>query len=555
MGILLFIAIILGTQPELVRAQTTATYDVTFTGNWNTQSTPGGVVGGAHFTTLIGAVHNSDVTFWAVGEMATAGVERVAELGITDRFETEIRNTAGGTVKSTVRASGTGAMGSNTLEVEFSRTHPLLTLLSMIGPSPDWFVGVSGLSMLDGSDAWRSSHTVDLFPYDAGTEDGEGFSLGNQETNPRGTITSLRGQGKFSDTPMARLSFTLNAVVPPLEEGEEKMCAVSGVTDDQSLRRFVECAAECIEGSSTFEETLRLLDEFRDDEGTWNDGSTYLVLLTGRGGVYFHAEEREAEDLDWSEVLSCEEGDSVLDMGAGEGCSIGSGSGYAHKFSASHVPLAHGGEFVLVGGFDETPGGEPFTGMIEAPSTQAGEVDTDEELREFVGEAKRALGEAFENEIDSAQLRGILRAEGPWREGDVYVYVMDETGMVIFDGEDRSREQKRTDEPGKLYVIDRIANKGQEAVGHTVGDFWIYAIKVEVSLDEGEDSRVYVVGSGYRVEERLDVGDQSGGSNSGGGGCAVGGSGSGSASGLFFIGLALLLMALFKRRSVVDKMH
>ncbi len=549
MGILLFIAIILGTQPELVRAQTTATYDVTFTGNWNTQSTPGGVVGGAHFTTLIGAVHNSDVTFWAVGEMATAGVERVAELGITDRFETEIRNAAGGTVKSTVRASGTGAMGSNTLEVEFSRTHPLLTLLSMIGPSPDWFVGVSGLSMLDESDAWRSSHTVDLFPYDAGTEDGEGFSLGNQETNPRGTITSLRGQGKFSDTPMARLSFTLNAVVPPLEEGEEKMCAVSGVTDDQGLKRFVECAAERIAASNSFEETLGLLEEFRDMEGNWNDGSTYLVLLTGRGGVYFHAEDREAEDLDWSRVLSCEGGDSVLDMGAGEGCSIGSGSGYAHKFSASHVPLAHGGEFVLVGGFDETPGGEPFTGMIEGPSTQAGEVSTDKELREFVGEAKRALGEAFENEIDSAQLRGILRAEGPWREGDVYVYVMDETGRVIFDGEDRNREQKRTDEPGKLYVIDRIANEGQEAVGHTVGDFWIYAIRVEVSLDEGEDSRVYIVGSGYRVE------DQPGGSNSGGGGCAVGVSGSGSALGLFLIALAPLLMVLFKRYSVVGKTH
>ena len=80
----------------------------------------------------------------------------------------------------------------------------------MIGPSPDWFVGVSGLSMLDGSDAWRSSRTVDLFAYDAGTEDGEEFSLSNSATNPRGTITSLKGQGKFSDTRMARLTFTLN---------------------------------------------------------------------------------------------------------------------------------------------------------------------------------------------------------------------------------------------------------------------------------------------------------------------------------------------------------
>ena len=380
MGLLIAFAV-LGAQPKLAHPQATtetATYTVTFEGNWNLDSTPAGVVSSAHFTTLIGAVHNSDVTFWAAGEMATAGVERVAELGITGTFETEISNAEEGTVKSLVKKSGTSATGTRIFEVEFSRTHPLLTLLSMIGPSPDWFVGVSGLSLLDRSDAWRSSHTVDLFPYDAGTEYGEEFSLGNPATVPQRAITSLKGQGKFSDTPMARLSFTLNTVVPPPEEGEE-ICTVSGVTDDQSLKRFVECAAERIEASDTFDETLRILNEFRDDEGNWNDGSTYLILLTGRGGVYFHANDREVEEMDWSGILFCEGGGSVLDTQ--EGCFIeydGERNGYAHRFSASHVPLVHGeDEFVLLGGFDETPERESFMGEIDGPSTEAGEVDTD----------------------------------------------------------------------------------------------------------------------------------------------------------------------------------
>ena len=198
MGLLLLAAIVLGAQPELARAQTTTAYTVTFEGNWNTDSTPGGVAGGAHFTTLIGAVHNSDAIFWTPGGTATAGVEGVAELGATSTFKSEIRS-KGADVKETVQASGTSATGTRTFEVTFSRTHPLLTLLSMIGPSPDWFVGVSGLSLLDGS-AWRSSHMVDLFPYDAGTEDGEEFSLSNDPTSPQGTITSLKGEGKFSDT-------------------------------------------------------------------------------------------------------------------------------------------------------------------------------------------------------------------------------------------------------------------------------------------------------------------------------------------------------------------
>ena len=557
MGLLLLATIVLGAQPEPARAQTTtesATYTVTFKGNWNRDSTPDGVVGGAHFTTLIGAVRNSEVTFWTPGGTATAGVENVAELGVTSRFESEISD-AGADVKSLVKARGASATGERTFEVEFSRSHPLFTLLSMIGPSPDWFVGVFRLSLLDGSD-WRSSYMVDLFPYDAGTEDGEEFSLSNPATSPQGTITSLKEQGKFSNTtPMARLSFTLKVVSPPPpppteEEGEER-CAVSGVTDDQSLQRFVECAAESIEASDTFEETFRLLNEFRDGEGNWNDGSTYFVLLTKRGGVYFHADDREVEDLDWSGILSCEGGGSVLD--GQEGCFMeydDERRGYAHPFSASHVPLAHGeDEFVLLGGFDKTPEGEPFTGVIGGPSTEAGEVGTDDELREFVEDAGRVLMGAIEDpEIDPAQLRGILRREGPWREGDVYVYIMDETGRVIFDGADRSREQK--DEYGKQYVKDLIAEADEGIVEYTEGGLLRrgYAIRIEVPLDEEEDSRVYVVGSGYRVEGQPSVGDPPGGSGGGGGGgCAVGGSDSGGAFALFLAALTLLLTVSLKK--------
>ena len=553
MGLLLLAAVILGVQPERARAQVaaeSATYTVTFEGNWNTDSTPGGVVSGAHFTTLIGAVHNGDVTFWTVGGTATLGVENVAELGATGAFKSEIDD-AGADVKSTVEVSGTSPTGEKAFEIEVSLSHPLFTLLSMIGPSPDWFVGVSGLSLVDESNAWRSSHAIDLFPYDAGTEDGEEFSLNNQPTSPRGTITSLKGRGKFSHTPMARLSFTLNTPLPPAqEEAAEERCAVSRVRDDQSLKKFVECAAESIAASDTFEETLRLLEEFRDDEGNWNDGSTHLVLLTRGGGVYFHANEREVEDLDWSGILYCEGGGSVLDRR--EGCFMeygGSSSGYAHPFSASHVPLTHGGdEFFLLGGFDESPAGRPFSGggEIGRPSTGAGDVDTDDELRKFVEDAGRALRKAVESpEIDPAHLRGVLRQEGPWRERDVYIYIMDETGRVIFDGVDRSREQK--DEYGKRYVKDLIADAGKGIVEYTESGLPRrgYAIRVEVPLDVDEGtSRVYVVGSGYRVGEQL-----------GGGGCAVGGGGSSGAFVLFLAALALLLAVSPEKHSAEDKTH
>ncbi len=190
------------------------TYRVTFEGNWTRASTPGGVAPGGHFTTLIGGVHGSGVTFWRAGERASPGVEGVAEEGFTGTFRSEVAGSPH--TRSVIRqgVSG-GGTGSARFDIDVTRTHPRVTLLSMIGPSPDWFVGVSGVSLLDGADEWRESHVVDLFPYDAGTEEGDDFSLSNPDTSPQGVITRIAGTGPFSNVRMARLTFTRLTTPPP----------------------------------------------------------------------------------------------------------------------------------------------------------------------------------------------------------------------------------------------------------------------------------------------------------------------------------------------------
>ena len=190
-----------------------ATYEVTFQGNWTTASTPDGVVGGAHFTTLIGAVHNDGVTFWRSGGRASRGVEIVAERGVTPPFQSEIDASphAAAVIKQSIGGGGTA---SATFLIDVTSDHPLVTLLSMIGPSPDWFVGISGRPLLDASGQWLEQDEVDLFPYDAGTEEGTEFSLDNAATDPQGVITSIRGTGKFSNERMARLTFVLTQVRP-----------------------------------------------------------------------------------------------------------------------------------------------------------------------------------------------------------------------------------------------------------------------------------------------------------------------------------------------------
>ena len=191
----------------------TATYTIQFQGDWTSADTPDGVPGGAHFSRLIGAVHNADVTFLRSGETATAGIESMAETGGTSVLMSEVTS-AGPNALGVVRGdtNSIGPTDMKSLTVTLTTDHPLVTLVTMIAPSPDWFVGVSGLSLLDAGGNWLSSHEVQLYPWDAGTENGDEFSLSNPASSPRGVITSIRGTGKFSTESIATLTFTLESV-------------------------------------------------------------------------------------------------------------------------------------------------------------------------------------------------------------------------------------------------------------------------------------------------------------------------------------------------------
>ena len=192
----------------------TATYTVRFTGWWNTQVTPGGIPGNPHFTSLVGAVHNAGVSFLTAGGEASTGVERVAEIGGTTQLKAEVQTAIDNGRASSIleRAGNIGRLASASFSATLTTTHPRITLLSMIAPSPDWFVGVSGRPLLNSSGRWLLSEQVNLYPWDAGTEDGTEFSLSNDDTDPQGDITSIRGTGKFTTNRIAALSFALQSV-------------------------------------------------------------------------------------------------------------------------------------------------------------------------------------------------------------------------------------------------------------------------------------------------------------------------------------------------------
>jgi hypothetical protein len=73
--------------------------------------------------------------------------------------------------------------------IEVNSEYPLVSFITMIAPSPDWFLGVRDLNLCDTTTGnWQDREVRDLFPYDAGTDSGLKFASSNKNTDPRENI-------------------------------------------------------------------------------------------------------------------------------------------------------------------------------------------------------------------------------------------------------------------------------------------------------------------------------------------------------------------------------
>ncbi len=194
-----------------VLAQSTATYEVTFLSSWSATTHPQDFPSSPHFSGLIGATHDSTVAFWTAGELASTGIKNMAEAGSKTALRSEVDAAIQeGSTEIELSGSGIGqSPGSVSLTFTISEAYPLVTLVSMLAPSPDWFVGVAGLS-LRAEGLWVDTLAIDLFTYDAGTDSGTSYTAANQATDPPASIASIE-TGSFvvnaEVLPVARFTF------------------------------------------------------------------------------------------------------------------------------------------------------------------------------------------------------------------------------------------------------------------------------------------------------------------------------------------------------------
>jgi hypothetical protein len=206
----------------------TAPYRVTFDASWTGVTHPGAPAG-AHFSPLVGCTHDAAAAFWAPGAIASQGIENMAELGATGALLGEFGvGLAAGHVG--VSFTGSGILFTPTTDaITFTATaaHPLVTLVTMVAPSPDWFVGVAGLDLMDGG-AWASEVVVPLLAWDAGTDFGATFTAPDIDAVPQVPIAPITSGPIGTGVPLGTFTFTRLDAPPPWSDLGGALAGASG---------------------------------------------------------------------------------------------------------------------------------------------------------------------------------------------------------------------------------------------------------------------------------------------------------------------------------------
>lgn len=160
-------------------------YRVTFIEEWTAGNFPTQYPVSAHFSPLVGAVHGPAADFFELNQSASPGIESMAETGSTATLSGEVRNAINSA--SAFRLILGGGITNDATRVStvfgINNAYPLVSLVSMVAPSPDWFVGVDSLNLRNLNGNFVNSLTVDLVVYDAGTDQGVSFTSPNADDN------------------------------------------------------------------------------------------------------------------------------------------------------------------------------------------------------------------------------------------------------------------------------------------------------------------------------------------------------------------------------------
>lgn len=124
--------------------------------------------------------------------------------------------------------------------------HHLMSLLSMLGPSPDWFIGVSALELCLKNCSWVADKMINLYLWDAGTDSGVTYLARDLPTIPQERIRRITSsspnlaESPFYDPtgapmkPFARLTISRQRIYEKVCDDDSRFNSISDFDDDDN---------------------------------------------------------------------------------------------------------------------------------------------------------------------------------------------------------------------------------------------------------------------------------------------------------------------------------
>ena len=193
-------------------AAQTVEYELTVNITWSAETTPFEFPTDGHMSGLVGATHDRRYVLFRDGNTASSGLELVAENGRVATLRAEF-----------AEARRRGRLGEEidgppmeqvprTVSVRFSasESHDLLSFVTMIAPSPDWFTGAADIDLRrDGK--WVDNLTVTLWAWDSGTDHGVTYNAEDIDAQPQQSVRLLASRHFLTDgqlVPMGTATIT-----------------------------------------------------------------------------------------------------------------------------------------------------------------------------------------------------------------------------------------------------------------------------------------------------------------------------------------------------------
>ncbi|MDF1809833.1 MAG: spondin domain-containing protein [Phycisphaerales bacterium] len=255
--------------PTSALAQDSVEYQFEFISEWSAQTHPTSFPSNPHFSSVIGATHTDSVSIWEPGGIATHGIERMAESGTNGTLLGEVNILIDqGNADQFFNMGGIPlSPGQRNSTITVNTDFPLISLVSMIAPSPDWFIGVHDINLREDG-IWVRELVFDLDPYDSGTDSGTNYTSINADINPHIPIENIANQFPFTGSP--RIGFFRFTLI------SDAACSFADFAEPYNELNFFDVSAFL----SAF--SAQSIDADLNDDGEFNffDVSDFLTALS-----------------------------------------------------------------------------------------------------------------------------------------------------------------------------------------------------------------------------------------------------------------------------------